>query len=433
MFVLMLLLGACASEPPTGAAGATESETAQAAAHPDGPEATPMRQPLVEPLHGPPGTALLLAQVVLDRDGAGKPMLAPARLDIYRPGDGGAWVRTRLEDADSNVFHKALVHRGTVLTIGAEAALLKRWTPSSDGWTQQTLWTGDWSGRYDRLRDAELGDLFGNGHDAMVIATHDQGVVAIVDLDDPQAPVVELGETPDTFIHEIELGDLDGDGRDEIYATPSGRNQAAASQAGGILRYRQDAQGWQPRWIAAAQDTHAKEILVTDLDGDGRDELYGVFAAVRGPGGEQTTPTRVLRYREDAAGEVKGDVIATLDDQDARFLVAGDFDHDGHAELALGGTKTGLYHLVPPPTGAAADADWQLTLIDADSSGFEHALLATDIDGDGRVELIVSSDDQDELRRYDLDPASGAWSHQVIAPLGIDGRRITWNMTVGWL
>ncbi len=41
-----------------------------------------------------------------------------------------------------------------------------------------------------------------------------------------------------------------------------------------------------------------------------------------------------------------------------------------------------------------------MELVDPDSGGFEHASILTDLDGDGRDELYVASDDDKELRRY---------------------------------
>ena len=41
-----------------------------------------------------------------------------------------------------------------------------------------------------------------------------------------------------------------------------------------------------------------------------------------------------------------------------------------------------------------------MTSIDRSSGGFEHAAILTDLDGDGRDELYVASDDHKEVRRY---------------------------------
>ena len=96
----------------------------------------------------------------------------------------------------------------------------------------------------------------------------------IVPTDAGNYEVAELDAEKDTFVHEIEVGDLDGDGMVEIYATPSEPNKLDGSeQSGHVTRYAPAAK--QGRSIVAdLGNRHAKEILVRDVDGDGRDELY---------------------------------------------------------------------------------------------------------------------------------------------------------------
>src|SRR5690606_21612010 len=129
---------------------------------------------------------------------------------------------------------------------------------------------------------------------------------------------------------------------------------------------------------------HAKEILVADVDGDGRDELYVVVEAVSGG------QVEIRRYDHDTPPDA-GFVIAALDDTQARFLTAGDVDGDGRREMVAAGMKSGLWLLRPGP--APATGTWKKSLIDARSGGFEHASVLADLDGDGRDELYVASDD----------------------------------------
>ena len=92
------------------------------------------------------------------------------------------WSHRVLEDPDSNVFHKAMAYRagnGTegLLTLGGTKAAVKLW--KVDG-TSDTLWEADFGGTFSRMRDAEVGDIYGDGSAAIVVATHDQGVVAVL-------------------------------------------------------------------------------------------------------------------------------------------------------------------------------------------------------------------------------------------------------------
>lgn len=358
--------------------------------------------------------ALLVALAVLDTEG-GRPRPLPARLGILTRGTEG-WKHRFIDDADSNVFHKAMAYgtRGAaagVLTLGGSSAAVKLWRP--DG-TVNTLWQEDFGGSFSRMRDAEVGDIYGDGRDAIAVATHDQGIVAVLHPNDAGGfDVTELDREADTIVHEIELGDLDGDGVVEIYATPTAPNQVdGTAQPGKVVRYV-PALGPARVEVADLGRRHAKEILVADIDDDGRDELYVSVEAVAGGRVE------IRRYVADTDPS-SGELIATLDDRLCRFLTAGDVDDDGGKEIVAATAKSGLWLLRPGEDG------WSKELIDAGSSGFEHASILLDLDEDGRDELYVASDEQGELRRYTFDGTS--WQHEVLLKYtdGLD--RFTWNI-----
>ncbi|MEM6927926.1 MAG: hypothetical protein AAF602_13425, partial [Myxococcota bacterium] len=84
----------------------------------------------------------------------------PAKGVLYRR-KGGQWVPEILEDAESNVWHKAVFWRDGILTIGAQRALLKHWTKGTDGWSATTLYEASFGGKFDRFRDVEIGDVDG--------------------------------------------------------------------------------------------------------------------------------------------------------------------------------------------------------------------------------------------------------------------------------
>ena len=383
-------------------------------------------KPVVQPLTGKPRPALLLTQAWFYSDADGNPRPGPARLDIWREGPAG-WDYTRVEDPESNVFHKAIPYEGGILTIGAEDAKLKKWTFADGRWNQETLWENSWGGKFNRLRDLEIGDVDGDGRDELVVATHDAGVVAVIDVaEDGTVTATEMDERPDTFVHEIEIGDVDGDGKLEFFATPSDRNKAGHSQAGGIVMYRWNGSEYERSWVEEQEGTHAKEILVYDVDGDGTDEIFGVLEAELDPNDKKKilTPVQIRRYRINDDGGFDYEVIGTIDDRQTRFLVPGDFDGDGKAELVAPALSTGVYYFTPP---AGGQGKWKRSLIDANSSGFEHAAYAADLDDDGTLELYVAADDQQELKRYIL--VDGKFNRVVLGKL--DPSVLTWNITDG--
>jgi hypothetical protein len=385
-------------------------------------------QAVRESLEGGPYPTLVLSQAWFWKDAQGKSRPGPARLQIWRQTPHG-WETRRVEDADSNVFHKAIIEGNGLLTIGGERAMLKRWKKVGAQLVPETIWSHEWGGRFNRLRDMEIGDVDGDGKDEIVLATHDQGVVAVVHppASGTATDVVQLDQTPDTFIHEIEIGDVDGDGKLEFYATPSARNRVGVSQEGRIVRYDWDGKTYRRTIVDSLHGTHAKEILVTDIDGDGRSELFAAIEARLGEKGRIERPVEIRQYRRNEAGKWTHDVIATIDDAQCRFLVAADFDGDGRKEVVASAIKTGLY-LLDSEKGSRT---WKVAHFESNSSGFENAILPADLDGDGRPELYNAADDQHQLNRYVWDSATGAFVKTLIGSL--EPNVITWNIAAGKL
>lgn len=390
--------------------------------------ATPPAAEAAPPADLDTGIVLALAQFVTE---GGKPIPGPARLEFLQLRDG-AWRMTALEDPDSVVFHKAMVFEGPsgegLLTFAGSApgtgdpGHLKFWTPGDDGLSAEVLWANHWGGKVSRMRDGEVADLFGDGRDSIALATHDQGVVATLRPVADGFEVSELDRQPDTFVHEIEVGDLDGDGIPEVYATPSEPNRLDGSvQRGEVVRYV-PATGEGRVVVADLGDRHAKEILVEDLDGDGRDELYVAVEGHMGADKRLEDPVEIRRYDADTPADA-GRVVAILRDRLTRFLTAGDVDGDGRKEVVAAAFSSGLWLLRP---GSDPDAKWKATLIDRNSAGFEHAALLTDLDEDGVDELYVASDKHKEVRRYTWQ--GGKPVREVIYERPDDRPIFTWNL-----
>jgi hypothetical protein len=378
--------------------------------------AAPRRDPLV----GGPYPAILVAQAqFVEGAGAdGKPtsVPGPAKLTIVRKTESG-WKPVVIEDPDSNVFHKALAWDGDVLTIGGMQALLRTWHFADGAWKATTHWNPKFGGKFDRLRDIERGDVDGDGKDELVIATHDQGVIAVVHPDEDWR-VEEVERTPNTFVHEIEIGDVDGDGVKEFFATPSEPNKLESEQPGEVRMYKHTPTGWQKSIVDAPGDTHAKEILVADVDRDGVAELYVSWEGAVGAGNSLLRPVTVKQYRW-KNGTWESTVVATVPDRLMRAMAAGDVNGDGKVDIVAGALSSGLWLFEQAPDG------WKKTQIDAASSGFEHPVLLADLDGDGALEIYVASEDQQELRQYTWNGKT--FDKSVVMPL-VKGD-ITWNLT----
>ncbi|MEM7410800.1 MAG: VCBS repeat-containing protein [Myxococcota bacterium] len=410
---LLLVWTACGSEEPAQAPAPAAPESAAEA---------PAPEP-AEPDELPRGLVLSLAQFVTV---AGKPEPGPGRLEfLYR--HKGAWRTSAIEDTDSNVFHKAMAYGegddAVLLTLGGTKALVKTWEKEGSALEPTVHWEKDFGGKFSRMRDAEVADLYGDGDQAIAVATHDQGVVAVMRPSPDGFSVVELDTEPDTFVHEIEVGDVNGDGQLEVYATPSEPNrlEGGESQKGAVVRYVPVA-GEKRVVVADLGDRHAKEILVEDVDGDGTDELYVSVEGHVGELKELVHPVEIRRYDADTPAD-GGAVIATLKDRLTRFLTAGDIDGDGKKEMVAATFSAGLWLLRP---GVDPRGEWSATLIDKNSAGFEHASILADLDEDGRDELYVASDKHKEVRRYVW--KDGKFEREVIYKRPDNRPIFTWNL-----
>lgn len=391
------------------------------------------------------GAAVLLLGESVGALGAGR-----ARITRLSWTEGALRVE-QIEPADADVVH-AIVCDPTdphafFAATGGEARL-DRWTSDLSGaWSSASLFSARY-GPSSRVRDVALGSILrpappndrtGGPIDALVIGTHDEGLLAVLPLGgDPRGrDPIEIDRAPRTLIHEVELGDLDGDGVREIYATRSPPNTLVPGieQPGSVARY--DLPSGTRETVIELAPRHAKEILVADVDADGRDELYVVVEArlVTEAGATRVVePVEVRRITSERPAP--GEPIARFDDRSARFLAMGELDGDAGRELVISTFSAGLWVLRPPEArdGAAVTADdlrgavWSRELVDASSGGFEHALTLADLDRDGRDEIYAMDDPTGELRRHER--GADGWSHDILwaREAGLAG--ITWSVAV---
>ncbi len=387
---------------------------------------------------------LLLAKSLSTRKGVNEGAFL-----LMRPGGpDGTWTRELVVDAagddkaGSFVMHKALwfepeVGDPGVLTCSADDAKLSIWRENGGSWNEEVLWTGLLGEKNHRLRDMEIADVTGDGIVDICLATHDLSKVFIVEQNNGEYTVdwVDEGTTERYFVHEMEVGDVDGDGVAEMYTTPSLPNTSnGEQQAGDIAMYKKDGDGWKKTYIERFETRHAKEILIYDLDQDGTPELYasleGEGIVLGGPNaGGEGDPTFIKRYVW-KDGEFVAEDIMELPGYLCRFLNGGDTDGDGQHEIIASTDSKGIFKIFQDGDG------WKRrpVLISSRSSGFEHATILHDWDGDGIDDVFVASDNQKTLQRVTWNTERSKYDREVLfdfaPPKGQNYDYFTWNMTI---
>ena len=347
----------------------------------------------------------------------------------------GAPATKDYEMAGGNVFHKAmwwdpLFGEPGILTISANMPFLQIWRKAGEGWTPELLWTANVGGREQRFRDIEIGDVDGDGQDELVIVTHDRGAVFLLEQTEAGLDALKLHEWDERiFVHEVEIGDVDGDGVPEIFTTPSEPNKLDGNhQAGWVDMYRYEPESGQyaRSTVVHLPESHAKEILTYDYDEDGSVELYVAIETETNQfvSASEGEPVSIQAFTWDAArGEMVAGAAVELEGCMCRFLCGGDTDGDGNNELIASTNNGGIYLL------KMSGSQWESKRIVAPyaSGGFEHATILLDFDGDGSDELFVANDAKDHVLRVHYDAESGRYKRDKIYDMSGENY-MAWNV-----
>lgn len=334
-----------------------------------------------------------------------------ARLEILTEHEG-AWRMETVTDANSTSFEDAIVFTPAggvpgIVTLGGNRPMVRLWHREADAWTGEMLWIEELGAEPTHMRHAVLADLWGNG-EGIAMAAAERGLIGHLTHGDEGWDVRRVDAT-DASVDALAAGDVDGDGRTELYA---------ATVIGDDTTIRRHAPRDEvpPATVASLGSVHARALAVLDADGTTGTELYALVV-IRGQ------PAEVRRLDADASG-----TVATLTASDARAMAVGDVDGDQHPDLLIS-ADDGVWWV------STATRPWAIERVEAAAgprtpTGPAVALL--DVDADGRSEAYVALDGTGELVRITWSDA-GEPERTVLAtrpaPAAVTTRAITWFPT----
>jgi len=252
----------------------------------------------------------------------------------------------------------------------------------------------------------------------------------------------------DPVVHRLRFGDLDGDGKKELIHAPifgPGSKGPAKVKPSHLWAFRPPNQltgAWQ-KWTIDESLTVLHGIYVGDLDGDGRDEiLTGSFEGIHrfdfkqgrwhktliAPGAPPANSTpgtprgaseivpvklrpnrtilaaiepwhghEVVVYVPDADGRVYTRHVLDNSLSEGHALIAADFDGDGQDEIVAGwrGKGGGINLYDPSPDGAT------FRKIEIDKNIAVESAVAVDLNADGKLDIVVGAGRSNKLAWFE--------------------------------
>jgi hypothetical protein len=247
--------------------------------------------------------------------------------------------------------------------------------------------------------DAAVADLNGDGKADLAIASHLRGISAMIQEEKGTFRLWSQGiefnplGTDSFSSREIEPVDWNRDGRPDLLVLGEGPRLGTRAIGGkldagsrGLLVYLNQGDGsWKKQVLSGnPDDIYGDDLLLADLDGDGRSDIV--------------TGSGILGYRGLVdLGKEDGSLQRVLvegvrPDAIFRGLAAGDFDHDGHEDFAVGylSREDGVWRTgVDVLAGRPGNVWERRTIWNQESQDGIYSLASGDLNGDGSLDLVA--------------------------------------------
>lgn len=224
-----------------------------------------------------------------------------------------------------------------------------------------------------RCKDITIGDIDNNGKNAIVLATHGEGIVRIyrwldnawqketletnyiaqIDKEKHTNHKVPNTDVPckacliQTAVHIVKIGDVDNDGKNEIIATMSSPLELKnVDEISFVRMYKKVGDKWEGKTIDTLSGKEFRSVIIDDIYGNGENTLLvGIGSPRNEPGSliayqyKDGAWSKSVIYDDKTEKNMKGVAFGTIDGQQKSILLATGFPDANIMTFRFNGTK----------------------------------------------------------------------------------------------